>query len=750
MALAIALVFSQVQDSIVVTSNPGEAFYAVTGAPVTISVQATGGTPAGLLFEVLTGPVGSALDFPLTGTGSTLVVTPDVAGGYGPVQVTANGIVTIRDRRALSVKDAYGIVQLPLGTVVTSDGLTNEANFPGNVSGLGVEDLTHVAATEAASAAVVAAQTDATTALANAATASTAAAAANTNASTRALATRQVHVGSGSSGFQMSHTDGSYGAGPLDLTADLYFKITGGTSNAKALGWFDVTDPAYGAVGDGVTDDGPAFQLAINAAIDWTGPDFTTRYARRAGTVYVPPCAQQSSYRIATPVTFDLKQAEAGTGGPCSFRMICNGADGPIKPDLTNSQEVFYFHVEGLEWNRITIDNICSVSRDIVPSLSPSNTITRGATAECFSFLHIEMSTGSAVVNNMMSIGTWCTRAQLHLGGGADYTVNNYHDSGALSYDPAGNAGHIFCDQVGIATINHPFNYGEFLMWGVDDTNGFADALIKIDPSSDAGWGPSQIYIRGIQCSNRCTNMVYCYPTHGGTVPAAIIDVNGFHAAVNTELCQIFYCDRFNLRNGKYIASVQRNILDGGIIKHVELSGIDVSPGSEPLIILDGSCPHLEVIDTALGVVSGSPCGIELAGDTSTAAFVTTNGVRARVRRAQASIVSNTLAKWGATDGRIDQLGTGDDARLVAGVVLDTAATNDYVRIVEGFGQSVPIKTDGAGTLAPGDQLTASGASAGRVKKTTSAGASTVGQCQATIAATADLLVNANFVRGQY
>lgn len=118
--------------------------------------------------------------------------------------------------------------------------------------------------------------------------------------------------------------------------------------------------------------------------------------------------------------------------------------------------------------------------------------------------------------------------------------------------------------------------------------------------------------------------------------------------------------------------------------------------------------------------------------------YVTTKGVRARLRKAQGAIVANTFVKPGATDGRAAQLSTSDGNPI--GIALDGASSaGDLVRVVEGFGQEVQLKSDGSSAIAPGDAIGRSSMSAGRGARTLSG--PIFARSLSTAAATSDYLV---------
>lgn len=94
-------------------------------------------------------------------------------------------------------------------------------------------------------------------------------------------------------------------------------------ASTAALLWYDVTAAPYNAVGDGIADDGPAFQLAFNDAL-----------AAKGGTVYVP----HGSYRIATGIAiagFDLT--------PPVIHFVGDGSNSKIIPDMSGIAWGFNF-----------------------------------------------------------------------------------------------------------------------------------------------------------------------------------------------------------------------------------------------------------------------------------------------------------------------------------------------------------------------------------------------------------------------
>ena len=87
--------------------------------------------------------------------------------------------------------------------------------------------------------------------------------------------------------------------------ADLQTQI-GASADASALDWYVVTDEAYGATGDGSTDDAAAVQAAIDAA-----------EAAGGGIVYFP----EGTYQIGTTLVIDSDNvALLGTGKPSIIR----------------------------------------------------------------------------------------------------------------------------------------------------------------------------------------------------------------------------------------------------------------------------------------------------------------------------------------------------------------------------------------------------------------------------------------------
>lgn len=486
-------------------------------------------------------------------------------------------------------------------------------------------------------------------------------------------------------------------------------------------------------------DDTPAMLAAFDAATTYNGG---TAVATRAGTVFFPPHPVGRPWNNATPFSRVMTQGVDPNCDAVHVTIQGSGEIGAIRSavghTLIGIEIIFQY-----EWYIAAFKDMCFISADPNHSTLP----------DCNAAVHLSSSTGPGwLIEGCQFINVWARQAPMVVGAAA--TIIDFADAGSSGgFDP-GNGGILYLDEPQIVNILGYFSYGESRYNGLDYSSGAAFAAIWINPAQASnGWGPSTVSIKGMSTNIRTTWAVYCTPTTG-TNPANAINVEDFHIVANTGGLLVDYCNHLELRRGSFTASVVRSFIDASHTNTVRIVDVDVPPGGTAGKIVYNSAnsgtPVLEAVDVALSAISGSPCGIVLPDATTVSAFVVSAGIKSRVRRAQNTIVANTHIKPGATDGRVDQLGTGDDARLVTGVALDAASADDFIRVVEQPGQQVTMKSDGAGILAPTDTLTSSGASAGRVKKTTTVGASTVGLSVSTAAASSDALVQVIFQRGQY
>jgi hypothetical protein len=171
--------------------------------------------------------------------------------------------------------------------------------------------------------------------------------------------------------------------------------------------------------------------------------------------------------------------------------------------------------------------------------------------------------------------------------------------------------------------------------------------------------------------------------------------------------------------------------VDSAIIDGCNSYATVASPGSRR-VVTDSACQKLWFNDSNLVLVPNEATVVQ--GEDAA-------GTQWRGRFSQAAIVANTLVKPGATAGRVDQLGTNDAVSLAQGVALDAASgAGQFIRVIEKQGQMVSIKSDGAGTVSPGEALGRSGTSGGRVAVVTSG--NILGRAYSSAAASADALVN--------
>lgn len=504
---------------------------------------------------------------------------------------------------------------------------------------------------------------------------------------------------------------------------------------AQSLGWFDVT--VFGAIGDGITDDAPAIANAIKAAISSTSA-LTNRFA----TVYFPPLPPGGAYRLLTnAVNILILQGGNGASGCMELRLVGNGLDGPLLCDVGAGKKAFSVTSQLMEWMRITVENLTMLPGNGTYSTANGGSLV-GAVNAKYGF---EFGTGDhhgqTIIRNLRTVGLFVEDACLNLAGGNVYL--EYQDDGSTVNNTGVNRGLVISNGCLTLSVPKAYSYGEFrigdrirgadnkILGGpVDYAAGGAQAFFYISGNTSS---KTRIALNSVDQDGNRNTYFLIKDTDG--IQVGSIDLANSNINMNTYGLYIDGCDSLWVRNTGFPTGIKRSILD---LRNVtDAHCLSCSSSSLGVIVAQTTVGLLEICDTDLGPDTNAPYGVT---SDAGATYISAAGVRARLRLSQAAIVSNTLVKAGATDGRVDQLATTDAAQLTTGICLDTASgAGKYVRVAEDLGQSVQVKSDGAGTLAPGDFLTSSGASAGRVKKAVSGNFGVVSN-MSTVAASANAL----------
>ncbi len=509
--------------------------------------------------------------------------------------------------------------------------------------------------------------------------------------------------------------------GTVKSYTDEIVVILGGVDDSIPLvKEFDVR--LYGALGNGVHDDGPAYQAAFEAAGDYAaGPGYASRYAARCGKVTSGSCRPGEGFLVTTPVSFFSTQNGSSGGGPIQVVWEGSGADGPVIPN-TGTSDCITLGDTSQEWGIVRVSNV---------AFWTNHPGSRAVGAfDCGTALSIGGSVGTGIVEGCQTIGTNCIGNQLKCSGAANYYIRDFKDDGSQSGSFTGsdaNEGCIRFNGCGDVVVDDFYSYGEYNFRtngtgsGSDDATGTAACAIRITPGTDAAWKPTNVTINGFQCGSRNGYSIMVY---GGSGRVGKLKLTNFHVqpgingGVYSELT-----DNIEIDGGEFKSAGASKLLEAYGLKHFVIRHVTSQGGTAPKILLgDSGCLGGEVIDTPLSSVAGAPCGVAMSAAPAAVVHITQDGLRARVRRAQNTVGANTWGKPGATDLQIDQLGTGDDSRLRMGLILDAGVANDFIRSVERDGEEVPILLDASGGVVPGDLVKASVSIAGTSRKTTTPG----------------------------
>lgn len=493
---------------------------------------------------------------------------------------------------------------------------------------------------------------------------------------------------------------------------------TGGISGAGVYNLYH-----YGAVGDGIADDSAAVAAWLAAVAANT----------RGGTAYVP----KGKFRIATVIP----QQNFADGA--FVRFVGEAGESIFIPDLTTADIMLNLYMGTQNGNTCTWRGITF--------LAPGG----GGGAGALSCKSVLKWTGAPFctlrVTECAVVGVYSDRHMFDCQGGqSEFDHNLLMGIGVTTgyglYEAAGVKGHFHHNTL--------LDLGEFD--GALYSGGLVTFLVHATPMAPVANETLPSCSLTVEHCYHDEGVAFAVSVDGTAHRMGAVAIRDIKSQCETSASAV--CVQLYRVNHAYLEDLYANSLGNAQAVIVNLYDVtncrmrsivgETSHACQNRITADNACGTLELEDLVLSATDDYPAGVN---SLATQTFITQNGVRSRVRLSEAALLANTLGKPGATAGRVDQLGTADDARLALGVILDAAsAAGKCVRVVEQSGQQVQLKSDGATTLTMADTLTSSGANAGRVKKTTTGGASTVGLSVGAATNVLDTLCDVVWQRGQY
>ncbi|MGH9276518.1 MAG: glycosyl hydrolase family 28-related protein [Acidimicrobiales bacterium] len=500
--------------------------------------------------------------------------------------------------------------------------------------------------------------------------------------------------------------------------------IQAGTADAVSpdpLGSFNLRD--YGAVGDGVANDAPALQAALNAV-----------GVARGGVLVIPP----GTYLIASPVAKSfVDQASVvviegrGSGSQLVIRV------GAANDGITIAG------AESVLLDNLVVTGTPGVATDAKAALRLDSCV-QAALHRCdFYGVSSQVAGGAVLQANQCDLRIFQCAFRGCSGSSALATpvIDNQNWRG-LSV--------IETDFIDYGTLNGTFVTKTPITPG--------SAWIRVGntfPLTDCN-KQQTVVIENVRMDEGAQFGLLCWPNLSQSPRVANVVISGLRVCasgisaaravyiLNTERVRIEH-SWFGYTTTEHEAIKLQNVGDAVIDSCRCEAGANV-------IAADAATTSLTVSETVYGKLNSDAKRTTVISSGQVAAF----------QKSGADVPPNSLVSW-STDAneRIVVTPAGADASSVIGVSLDGVAADTGLRVVRDHGAVVQVRSDGSAPIQPGDALGVSPNVPGRVRRAISGGI--VGRAAASApahsgvvvlmtlmpgVAGSDAVANASFVNG--